>query len=484
MNLAQLRSQFLVYLLLDQVEASSEVRLSLIAQGFQVEVFLDEDALLLQLRKQAPHFIVFHTRALPLGPEMFFKQVLNLNNEVCFIAITMPSNYDQLEPYYKFNLYEHIIESAHYVQQLVRACDRYVSFQSQTYLNETLYLENQKLKSTLTTQQQIQQSIEGELNAKKNSQPLQVLETYLNRPSGQSLVDLFFLRLSGLNAKAHAGEVFLLSYIDSTSSLLLTHIYNSSFNFSDQVTSWPQISELELQSWSQQKQLPQFIVKSLKVIDESISWSFSFLKLSSGGNCLLLWNPQLQSAIDFEVEWNSVQLVSQLEAKAQTETLSPLTSDVHFQNRYESEMARSLRLQMPVSLVNIQIGFGHAEDQWTVDMEAAFFQFMKKLLRTYDFFTRVSRQQYLLALPHCQVEDAFKLAERIRLSLEKHAQLKWGIKLMICQAVTGFPIFSNSLSEGLAQTDSLLKEMHHKGLSQTMVVRAQTENQKSEAESV
>jgi hypothetical protein len=139
MNLNDLRPQFLIYTILDQVEASSEFRLNLIALGYQVEVFLDEEALYLKMKSQVPHLIVFHARALPLGPESFFKRVLSFNGEVYFIAVTMPSSYEQLEPYYSYNLYEHIVEGPHYLRQLLRSCDRFVSFQSQFYLNEKLF---------------------------------------------------------------------------------------------------------------------------------------------------------------------------------------------------------------------------------------------------------------------------------------------------------------------------------------------------------
>jgi two-component system cell cycle response regulator len=113
----------------------------------------------------------------------------------------------------------------------------------------------------------------------------------------------------------------------------------------------------------------------------------------------------------------------------------------------DSELARSRRDALPVAVAMVDLDhfkrindtYGHVIGD-TVLCEAA--SRMRALLRPYDAIGRYGGEEFLVVLPACTSEDAFRLAERLRLGISQEPIISTGGSIEITSSLgvaTGEP---------------------------------------------
>jgi len=116
-------------------------------------------------------------------------------------------------------------------------------------------------------------------------------------------------------------------------------------------------------------------------------------------------------------------MMEKLQKLAVTDGLTTLFNSRHFYSQLESEVDRCVRYQHPLSMLLIDIDhfkefndrFGHLEGDKVL---VRFSQILKSCLRTNDSAYRYGGEEFTVILPETGAEEARKVAQRIRSTLE------------------------------------------------------------------
>ena len=116
-------------------------------------------------------------------------------------------------------------------------------------------------------------------------------------------------------------------------------------------------------------------------------------------------------------------MMEKLQKLAVTDGLTTLFNCRHFYSQLELEVDRCVRYQHPLSMLLIDIDhfkefndrFGHLEGDKVL---VRFSQILKSCLRTNDSAYRYGGEEFTVILPETGVEEARKVAQRIRSTLE------------------------------------------------------------------
>jgi two-component system cell cycle response regulator len=120
-------------------------------------------------------------------------------------------------------------------------------------------------------------------------------------------------------------------------------------------------------------------------------------------------------------------------------TLDPLTkiyNRKHFNGEIESEVARARRYGRPLSFLMMDIDFfkkvndtwGHSAGDYVLKTVASA---MKDTLRAQDILARFGGEEFALILPETNNENAFALAEKLRVKIEKTVFEYEGTKIAV-----------------------------------------------------
>ena len=142
-------------------------------------------------------------------------------------------------------------------------------------------------------------------------------------------------------------------------------------------------------------------------------------------------------------------------------TLDPLTrifNRKHFNNEMESEFARARRYGRPLSLLIMDIDFfkkvndthGHPAGDFVLKTVA---NLVRESLRAQDVFARYGGEEFALVLPETTNDNAFALAEKLRLKIQNGVFDYEGKKIPIT-----ISIGVATLKEGHQQQEDLLAD--------------------------
>jgi diguanylate cyclase (GGDEF)-like protein len=119
--------------------------------------------------------------------------------------------------------------------------------------------------------------------------------------------------------------------------------------------------------------------------------------------------------------------ISKLYKQATLDELTGLYNRNFFMQRIKEEIKKSWRLKQPLALIFLDLDFfkqvndqhGH---QMGDQLLTEFGSFIKKAIREYDIACRFGGEEFIILLPHTQLNNAFNLAERLR---NKLAEVKF-----------------------------------------------------------
>ncbi len=140
---------------------------------------------------------------------------------------------------------------------------------------------------------------------------------------------------------------------------------------------------------------------------------------------IVVVNSCLQCGTMVAYVWITAALLrNDLEVQASTDPLTGLLNRRAFERRAESEIAECRVAELPISAITIDLdGFKHLNDTYGHGCGDAMLVIVAKCLRQNmrktDHVARLGGDEFAVLLPRTTLEDAFRIAEELRVSLER-----------------------------------------------------------------
>jgi diguanylate cyclase (GGDEF)-like protein len=166
------------------------------------------------------------------------------------------------------------------------------------------------------------------------------------------------------------------------------------------------------------------------------------------------------------------QLYEKTVDRAHSDYLTNLWNHGYFQFLWQTETEKARATQTPLSLIMVDIDdfkvyndtLGHqAGDRILKEMA----QILKNQSRKIDFVCRYGGEEFTIILPQTDKKEAFMIAERLRMDIEKHTFLNEEIlpnkKLTVSLGIATFPEDGTQPAELITCSDKLLYQAKSKG---------------------
>lgn len=189
---------------------------------------------------------------------------------------------------------------------------------------------------------------------------------------------------------------------------------------------------------------------------------------------------RLNRELEARVETRTLELqqaVRHLEALASTDQLTGASNRRHFLDVARTEISRARRQGSPLSVVMLDIDFfksindrfGHeAGDKVLATLAAT----VRDTLRAGDIFARLGGEEFILMLPGQGLDDAFRMAERLRLLVAEMETPGCPARITLSAGVAGLQHETDDVGTLLRGADQALYQAKHQGRNRTCVESA------------
>ena len=170
------------------------------------------------------------------------------------------------------------------------------------------------------------------------------------------------------------------------------------------------------------------------------------------------------------------QLYEKTVDRAHSDYLTNLWNHGYFQFLLQIGMEKARATQTPLSLIMIDIDYfkiyndsmGHqAGDRILKEMA----QILKNQSRKIDSVCRYGGEEFTIILPQTDKKEAFMIAERLRMDIEKHSFLNEDVlpnkKLTVSLGISTFPADGSQPAELITSADKLLYQAKNQGKNTT-----------------
>jgi len=169
----------------------------------------------------------------------------------------------------------------------------------------------------------------------------------------------------------------------------------------------------------------------------------------------------------------NAQLYTQATIRANTDELTGLYNHRHFHERLEQEIARSSRFGTIFSLIMLDIDlfkvyndtYGHLAGDQVLRIIG---DYIRSSIRSLDMAFRYGGEEFTVILPGAQLNDAHKVAERIRKTIESKTS-SGAMPVTVSLGVANWPSDSVTHDEIIACADAALYQAKQTGGNRTCV---------------
>ena len=154
----------------------------------------------------------------------------------------------------------------------------------------------------------------------------------------------------------------------------------------------------------------------------------------------------------------------ELEHLAVTDVLTGIKNRRYFHTKIAEEISRAKRYEHPLSLIMFDIDFfkrvndEHGHDVGD-DVLVEYTKLISSMLREGDTFARIGGEEFIIILPHANKENGFKVAQKLRLSVQNHKKV---LSITMSFGVSEY-LPNDTLKQLLKRVDEALYEAKNTG---------------------
>lgn len=482
MDVSQIRSEFMIYIVDDEESIRSILVEALGSAGYQTENFPDAEKALAKIEQEPPHVVISDIRMPGMSGIDLLGKVKALSEDIQFIIMTSHASLDTALQAIKLGAYDYLHKPFEDIGDVLVTMDRtiemvYLQFENEQLLSE---LDN---KNKALTQLNSRIAQEKEEVVKINNL---MAELSQNKES-QGVIDLFLKHSSEI---LDGAAVLFFKYLPNYRSFVLsggegidTSRFRSAGLSLNDVSREEQERTLDdiqnsipvAEMLSQVFQVSDYLILELKQEGE-LEGFFVFLQNIYDVSLRRLIGSFLQATT---VAYENAVMTRKIHDMAIKDPLTSLYNRRYFNERLEEEIQRSRRTRLPVSLIYLDIDHfkkyndqnGHQNGDVLLKQLSAI---MKKTSRANDVVTRLGGEEFCILLPHTDKNGAALKAEKLRRIIEG-TKFAFGEKqpmgfVSISLGVSEYPSHCHDGEELIKSADDAL--YHVKETTRNMVCMA------------
>lgn len=450
MKIKEHASDFTVFVLSQDADLGSRVKLALSQSRYDAYFFADLDEMNVRLKDAPPHIVVVDQDALLTELSIFFENVLSYSSEIKIILLTKPEQFSYLPDFKDFNLEAYFDREANAVSlQVLNAVDQVCENLYRLYQNEQVFEAYQETRKEFEHYKQgVRQDHMGPA-----VRPFQMRITeYKVAESKEELLQKFF-------SQTPTQSWVFLKYIKSIKTYIAVAHQNMEENW---------VEGLSFKIPSDEDAFNEQIIGG--IFPESLTdylkdkWEISALKILP-----LLLKDQIEGVLitpqdisaevaeDFSLMTLVYQVLSLEAQPTHLDVEDPLTgfyNQLFYKRILDKEIDRSKRTFAPISVVKvsidnfreIEVSQGRPFVDEVIKKIAAIIESTSRLP---DYSCRTNENEFSLLLINCNRKGAALRAERLRQVLKTQSFSKSGFLITISQGISEYP----SLTEGAKSLD-------------------------------
>ncbi len=458
MNIREHSSDFTIFILSQDADLGSRLKLTLSKAKYDTYFFADPEEMLHRVSNAPPHLIVVDQNSAEDNLDIFFEKVLKVSTEIKFIVLGQANNFLDYSEMHNHNvaLFFNPTEE-NCSAQVLFAVDQVCGNLYRLYQNEQVFQLYQDAKTEMKS---MSQAVILERSGPE-VRPFQMrIADYKLAESKEELLQKFFQQCP------HQGWVFL-KFIKS----IQTYIAVSHQNMED---SWVEGLSYKIPGdyaeFNGQILTGDYPATLLQYLKEK--WDVPAIKVlpltlkdSVEGLLVSTQDVSAEVAEDFSLMSLVYQLMALESQPVHLDVEDALTgfyNQLFYKRILEKEIDRSKRTLAPISVVKIAIdSFAEIESSqgriFTDEVIKKIAQVISQTSRLPDYACRTKENEFSLVLTNCNRRGAALRAERLRQILKAESFSRSGFVITVSQGISEYPT--------LTRTGQSLDESAHKALS-------------------
>lgn len=425
MDITKYRSDFLVYVVDDEISITEVLREALKDAGYQVETFPSADDAFAKIKESPPHVIISDIRMPGMTGIELLEAVRKLSQDIQFIIMTSHASLETALNAMRLGAYDYIHKPFEQLDDVIKTIDRTVEKLFLQYQNEQL-LEELAEKNKALSGLNVKISQEKEEVVKINS-----LMTQMSKAKNlDDVIQAYVDQASALVGK----PVLFLTHLPAYKSLAVTH--SAMLEKESLKKIGIPLGDLDPKDYAEKIMNPMsldglhFLMKEFFKVSEYFSIPIND-EAGVGGILIVfdsLKDVSTRRLFDsftqiFGVSHMNMRMQKRIHDMAIKDPLTTLFNRRYFNEKLEEELSRSRRTQMPVSLIYMDIDHfkkyndqnGHPMGDVLLKM---FSQVLKQTSRKNDIVCRIGGEEFVIILPHTDKIGAAIKAEKLRRVIE------------------------------------------------------------------
>lgn len=458
MTIRKQAPDFTVFVVSQDAELGSRVKLELSLAKYDAYFMADADEMLQRVQHAPPHIIIVDHDAVVGDLATFFENILKISPEVKLLVLTDARHFSELQAFKDFNLVAVLERTQENVATQVLfsvdlACDNLYRI----YQNEHVYQLYQESESKM---KQMTEAVQDERRG-PTVRPFQMrIADYKMSESKEELLQNFFQQTP------QQGWVFL-KYIKSIQTLISVAHQNMEENWVEGL-SFKIPGDVE--KFNTQILLGQFPEPLLSYIKEK--WNVETIKilpltLKDHVEGLLITTQDISAEV--AEDFSLMSLVYQLMALESQplhldveDSLTGFYNQLFYKRILEKEIDRSKRTLAPISVVKVAVdSFAEIEvsqgRNFADEVIKKIAQVISRTSRLPDYSCRTDTNEFSLVLTNCNRKGAALRAERLRQILKAESFSQSGLVITVSQGISEYPSLTRT---GLELDSSAYKALH------------------------
>ncbi len=488
MNIRDYSSQFTVYVCSSDVDKGASAKVCLSQAGYDAYFFQDADGLEQRLNDNPPHVLVFSTSCLEGNLNDFVTHVLEINDDIKFVAMANLEQFGVLAQYNDHGFGDVISDEKTNLDLRVtwavdRVCERlYLTYQNEQMFDElkAMQVKVEEVQSAADLNLKKAQEADVLVQEKSESSFAHNLAVYRSAESKEDIVQKFLNNISDTLC-------IYFKYLGSVRSFVATHANGIPSDDIQGVGCQLESGDVKdlgaglvlgrLPTRFDQMLDEAFQLKPPKILPLYANGAFEGVfvyseKLSEAGQLRLSEEFSLMSLC-----YSHLALEKKVDSLEVQDFVTELFNRNHYTRVLSDEIERARRLRQPISVVKIAM-----DDFYEIESslgEAVRDELLKSLgtvvhktSRSNDVTCRTGMNEIAMVLPHCSKKGAALRAERLRRIVEGSSFLNSGMKISVSLGISEYPSLCESMKSLDETASKALSHIIDKGGNKICLFKA------------